>query len=80
MKGAQAMRKKIEAGERAMGSFVCELRTPAVAGFSAAEDFDFLLVDTEHLTNIQRKHYNGLCMCHFKPANAYNMHAMVERK
>jgi 4-hydroxy-2-oxoheptanedioate aldolase len=48
MHRAQAMRKKLADGGHAMGSFVCELRTPAVAGFLAREGFDFLLVDTEH--------------------------------
>ena len=48
MKGARAMRRRLDEGKRAMGSFVCELRSPAVAGFLAREGFDFLLVDTEH--------------------------------
>lgn len=42
------MRQKLQAGKRAMGSFVCELRSPAVAGLLAREGFDFILVDTEH--------------------------------
>lgn len=48
MRSAAKMRARLAQGRYAMGSFVCELRTPAVAGFLAAEDFDFLLVDTEH--------------------------------
>ena len=48
MQLAAAMRERIKEGHFAMGTFVVELRTPALARFLQQAHFDFLLVDNEH--------------------------------
>ena len=42
------LRHRMAAGHTALGTFVVELRTPAVARFLQQGDFDFMLIDTEH--------------------------------
>ena len=48
MEAAKKLRQRIGQGHFAMGTFVVELRTPAVVRFLAQSDFDFMLVDNEH--------------------------------
>jgi 4-hydroxy-2-oxoheptanedioate aldolase len=48
MQLAKALRARIEGGEFALGTFVVELRTPALARFLQQATFDFMLVDNEH--------------------------------
>ena len=48
MELAENLRARIAAGHIVMGTFVAELRAPAVAMILQQNDFDFMLVDTEH--------------------------------
>ena len=48
MEAAKKLRQRIIQGHFAMGTFVVELRTPAVVRFLAQSEFDFMLVDNEH--------------------------------
>ena len=48
MEAAKKLRQRISQGHFAMGTFVVELRTPAVVRFLAQSEFDFMLVDNEH--------------------------------
>ena len=48
MQLAKALRARIEGGVFALGTFVVELRTPALARFLQQATFDFMLVDNEH--------------------------------
>ncbi len=48
MELAAAVRRRIADGHFAMGTFVVELRTPAVARFLEQAQYDFMLIDTEH--------------------------------
>ncbi len=48
MRLAAAVRQRIKEGHFAMGTFVVELRTPALARFLQQAHFDFMLVDNEH--------------------------------
>ena len=44
----KSLRQRLGAGHTALGTFVVELRTPAVARFLQQGGFDFMLIDTEH--------------------------------
>ena len=48
MELAGQLRQRLAAGHTALGSFVGEFRTPAIATLMGQVDLDFLLVDTEH--------------------------------
>ena len=48
MEAAEKLRQRIGAGNFAMGTFVVEMRTPAIARFLAQSKYDFILVDNEH--------------------------------
>ena len=48
MELVKKLRQRMAAGHTALGTFVVELRTPAVARFLQQGDFDFMLIDTEH--------------------------------
>ena len=48
MELAENLRARIAAGHIVMGTFVAELSAPAVAMILQQNDFDFMLVDTEH--------------------------------
>lgn len=48
MESAAKLRQRIADGHFAMGTFLVELRTPAVVRFLAQSEYDFMLVDNEH--------------------------------
>lgn len=48
MQLAERLRARMAGGEVALGTFVVELRTPAVARILEQGGFDFMLIDTEH--------------------------------
>lgn len=48
MELANRMRQRMDLGDVVLGTFVVELRTPAVARILQQSGFDFMLVDTEH--------------------------------
>ncbi|MFT5375309.1 MAG: 2-keto-3-deoxy-L-rhamnonate aldolase RhmA [Candidatus Latescibacterota bacterium] len=48
MQLAEALRHRVNSGEFVMGTFVGELRTPALARILQQATFDFMLVDNEH--------------------------------
>jgi 4-hydroxy-2-oxoheptanedioate aldolase len=69
MELAKQMRRRMATGEVMLGTFVVELRTPAVGRLLSQGGFDFLLVDTEHgcydpavvAQHIQAGKLNGVC-------------------
>ena len=48
MELAENLRARTAAGHIVLGTFVAELTSPAVAMILQQNDFDFMLVDTEH--------------------------------
>ncbi len=48
MELAKSLRGRLDEGHVALGTFVAELTTPAVPMMLRQNDFDFMLVDTEH--------------------------------
>ena len=69
MELVRQMRQRMATGEVMLGTFVVELRTPAVARLLCQGGFDFLMVDTEHgcydpavvAQHIQAGRQNGIC-------------------